>query len=147
MSDRAIADLCPKMQILAREFLAQCNNDSIFKQRQETVFIDQTYRCEADQNADYAKGRTEPGSIITNARYGQSPHNCVNADGTPGARAFDIALQNASGTLDWDSTDPAWQRAIAIGESLGLISGSTFHSLKDNPHFELPAWQTASAST
>ena len=147
MSDRSIRDLCPSLQILAGEFIAKCNDDPVFKVRELTAFIDQTYRCEADQNADYAKGRTVPGEIITNAQYGQSPHNCVNADGTPAARAFDFAIQNGNGTLDWNASDPAWQRAIAIGEGLGLVSGSTWHSLKDTPHFELPNWRTDSALT
>lgn len=134
MSDRALSDLHPDLQVLAQKFFAQCGVEGI------DAFPDQTYRCAADQNNDYARGRTAPGRIITNARYGQSPHNCTLPDGTPCARAFDFAIKDATGILDWDASDPAWRRAIEIGESLGLVSGSTWHTIKDSPHFELPNW-------
>ena len=141
MSDRNLNDLSAEMKPLAQEFLTKCNADPLFTAQGITVFVDQTYRSEADQNADYAKGRTTPGAIITNAQYGQSPHNCVDSDGNPAAKAFDIAIEDSDGSLDWDATDPLWRRAIKIGESLGLVSGSEFHSLKDNPHFELADWK------
>jgi peptidoglycan L-alanyl-D-glutamate endopeptidase CwlK len=137
MSDRDLSDLNPSLQPLCRSFLDQCSLAGI------NVFITQTYRNEADQNADYAQGRTTPGHIITNAQYGQSPHNCVDADGNPTAKAFDFAIKSPTGELDWDATDAAWTKAIQIGESLGLVSGSTWRcSLKDYPHFELPNWNS-----
>lgn len=135
MSDRSFSDLDIRLQSLAPQFEDNCKTAGI------DAFVDQTYRCECDQNADYAKGRTTPGKIITNARYGQSPHNCTLPDGTPAARAFDFAIQDATGVLDWDAGDSEWQAAIKIGEDLGLVSGSTFHSPKDSPHLELPNWQ------
>lgn len=136
MSDRNLADLDPRLQPLAQQFLANCSSAGI------DAFITQTYRCEADQNADYAKGRTEPGHIITNARYGQSPHNCTLPDGTPAARAFDFGIIDPTDKqCDWNPNDVLWKKAIAIGQALGLVSGSTFHSLKDSPHFELANWK------
>lgn len=138
MSDRLLSDLHPILQPLAQRFLDNCKAAGI------DAFIDQTYRNETDQNNDYAKGRTASGGIITNAQYGQSPHNCVDSDGNPAAKAFDFAIQDATGVLDWDASDPEWQAAIKIGEALGLISGSCFHSLVDSPHFELPNWKNKS---
>lgn len=136
MTDRLIADLDPALQSLAQQFIDQCKAAGI------DAFLDQTYRNEIDQNNDYAQGRTTPGAIITNAQYGQSPHNCTLPDGTAAARAFDFAIQNAQGVCDWDPSDSEWQAAIKIGEALGLVSGSTFHSPKDSPHLELPNWKT-----
>lgn len=141
MSDRDLSDLHPDLQPLAEQFLNMCHEQGI------DAFITDTYRCEVDQNKDFAIGRDangkviNPKAIITNARYGQSPHNCTLDDGAPGAKAFDFAIQDATGILDWDANDPEWQAAIKIGESIGLVSGSTFHSPIDSPHFELPNWR------
>lgn len=135
MGDRNISDLCPELQTLAQKFLDECKESGI------NAFLTETYRSCADQDDDYEQGRSMPGHIITNARGGQSPHNCTNPDGEPASKAFDFAIQDESGILDWDVSDTDWQRAIKIGESLGLVSGSTWH-MKDNPHLELPNWQT-----
>jgi peptidoglycan L-alanyl-D-glutamate endopeptidase CwlK len=138
MSDRNLSDLDPKLQPLCQQFLANCKTAGL------RAIITQTWRSYANQDADYACGRTAPGNIITNARGGLSPHNCTDdgtATGTPASKAFDFALyDDGDNALDWDASDPDWQKAIAIGEALGLISGSTWHSLKDSPHFELPNW-------
>ena len=135
MSDRDLNDLDPALLSLCQQWLDACHAQGI------NVFITQTYRSDAEQDADYAQGRTTPGNIITNAQAGQSAHNCTLEDGTPASAAFDFAIQGANGVLDWDASDPAWQTAISIGEGLGLVSGSTWHSIKDTPHFELPNWQ------
>ena len=132
MSDRNIADLDPVLQPLAQKFIETCKESGI------TVILTETYRSSADQDADYAKGRTTDGGIITNARGGQSPHNCTTDIGAPASKAFDFAIIADNGRLDWDASDAAWTTAISIGESLGLVSGSTWHSIKDWPHFELP---------
>ena len=136
MTDRILTDLAPELQPLAQQFIETCQSAGIH------AIIDQTYRSSAEQDADYASGRTAPGNIITNAKGGQSPHNCTLADGTPASRAFDFAIEGDNGILDWDASDLLWQKAISIGESLGLVSGSTFCGLVDNPHFEMPNWKT-----
>ncbi len=135
MSDRNIKDLHPDLQPLAQRFLDQCGGKGI------TAFLTETYRSSEDQDADYAQGRAKPGHIITNARGGESPHNTTDADGNPAACAFDFAIKNDDGTVDWDASDDDWQVAIRIGEGLGLVSGSTFHSIKDSPHMELANWK------
>lgn len=138
MPSRAIADLDPALQPLANQFIVQCLAEGI------NAFITQTYRSKGEQNADYAQGRSAPGHIITNAKGGESPHNCTLPDGTPAARAFDFGIKTAEGSLDWNASDAQWLRAIDIGEGLGLVSGSTWHSLKDSPHMELPNWNVVS---
>lgn len=149
MSDRAINDLAPAMQAMAQKFLYQCSVDPALAGYK--VFIDQTYRCEADQNAAYAKGRNAYGvvinkkQIITNAKYGESPHNCVDKDGNPAALAFDFAIETVDGKLDWNAGDPVWRRAIEIGTAMGLVSGASASfkaaHLVDSPHLELPHWR------
>lgn len=132
---RLTTDLSPELQPLCQQFLTSCKAVGI------NAFITETYRSPAEQDLDYAQGRTTPGNIITNARRGESPHNTTLVDGTPASKAFDFAIQTDSGELDWNASDSAWQIAIKIGEALGLISGSTFHSIKDAPHMELPNWE------
>lgn len=144
MASRDIKDLWHPMQGAADEFLAQCAASTALTGCK--VSLSQTYRSNAEQDADYARGRTEPGHIITNARAGQSPHNCTLPDGTPAAMAFDVAIAGPDGHLDWNADDDRWQAAIEIGESLGLVSGSTFHGIRDCPHFEMRGWH-APAST
>lgn len=138
MASRAICDLDPRLQPLCNQFLVQCLAEGI------NAFITCTYRSNEEQDADYQRGRTVPGSIITNARAGQSAHNCTAANAGPAARAYDFAIKTAEGSLDWDSSDGQWQRAIHIGESLGLSSGSCW-KMKDNPHFELKDWASLPA--
>lgn len=128
MSSRDINDLCAELQPLAKEFLAQCQAQGI------NVHIDCTYRSGEEQDEDYAKG-------VTKAKAGQSAHNCVDTQGNPAARAFDIYIQAQDSSLLWDTSDPLWQETVQIGEKLGLISGSTFSDIVDFPHFELPNWK------
>lgn len=138
MNDRLITHLDPALQSLCRQFLINCHTDGI------NAIITETYRSSADQDAYYAHGRTLSGHIITNARGGQSPHNYTLPDGSPGSKAFDFAIVGADGILDWDASNTSWQHAIKIGETLGLVSGSTFHSIKDSSHMELPNWKIIS---
>lgn len=137
MASRLISDLHPDLQPLCQQFLDNCAHTGM------KVGLCQTYRSSEEQDADYAKGRTAPGRIITNAKGGQSPHNCTLDDGTPAAKAFDFFIYNSDGsTLDWNAADDKWQKAISIGEALGLVSGSTF-KFKDTDHFELAGWKDA----
>jgi peptidoglycan LD-endopeptidase CwlK len=138
MSDRSILDLDPVLQPLAQQFFDRCAAVGL------QAIIIQTYRSVEEQDADYQQGRSAPGPIITDAQGGSSPHNCVDANGNPAARAFDFALYAPGGhSLDWVASDTQWKTAIEIVESLGLVSGSTFPGkLCDNDHAELSYWRT-----
>lgn len=137
MTDRTLADLHPDLQDLCEKFLNACQALGL------DVIITETYRSKGEQDADYAKGRTVDGKIITNARGGESPHNCTLPDGTPAAKAFDFAIKDDAGNLDWDASDSRWKQAISVGQCLGLTSGSTFHHISDSPHMEMPNWKNA----
>lgn len=138
MASRDPAEMHPDLQALWIEFKERCAVLKI------DVFLTCTYRSNAEQDADYAQGRTTPGHKITNAQAGQSAHNCtMNDDGvTPGARAFDFAIQlgDEGNELDWDADDPDWLNAIKCGEALGLVSGKNFPT-PDSDHLELTNWQ------
>lgn len=136
MTDRNITDLAPSMQILAQQFLDDCEAAHL------NVKIIQTYRSTAEQDALYQQGRTMPGKIVTHAQGGQSPHECVNADGTPGSRAIDFGVFTAAGQYVTDGTDPRYRQVGEIGKKLGLDYGGDWPEPKtDHDHLEMPGWQ------
>jgi len=93
------------------------------------LHITQGLRSYEDQAALYAKGRTSPGPIVTNAPPGHSWHSF--------GLAFDCAPFDLAGSPDWDVNHPAWGRIVDVGKNLGLFSGTQFTSLCDTPHFQL----------
>lgn len=138
MPSRLIADLHPQLQPLCQQFLDNCAHAGI------KVGLNCTYRSNAEQDVAYAQGRSAPGPVITNAKAGQSAHNFVLSDGTPASCAFDFFIYAPDGKhLDWDAKDATWQKVLKIGEALGLVSGSQWKSIKDNPHMELADWRNA----
>ena len=79
-----------------------------------------------EQNRLYAQGRTIPGSIITNARCGQSFHNF--------GVAFDCAFLVA-GRPSWSEIHP-WETLGKMGELIGLEWGGRWEKFEDRPHFQ-----------
>ncbi len=92
------------------------------------VRVIQGLRSWDEQAALYAKGRTAPGPVVTNADAGFSWHNY--------GLAVDLVPMTPLGP-DWSITHPTWQRMIAVGTSVGLVSGSVWRSFPDYPHFQL----------
>lgn len=103
---------------------------------QEVIIIrvTQGLRLYADQLKLWQQGRDSAGNIVdgskvvTNAAPGHSWHE------------FGLAVDVApfvDGVPDWNVNHPSWKRIIAVGESLGLFSGTEFNSICDTPHFQL----------
>lgn len=87
------------------------------------------------QNSLYAQGRTTKGSIVTNAKGGQSNHNyglavdfCLIIDGK-------TASWNEAKDFDADKVAD-WAEVVKIFKSYGWNWGGDFRSIKDSPHFE-----------
>ena len=97
-------------------------------------------RTVAEQDALYAKGRTAPGSIVTNAR-GKS-YSSMHQWGV----AFDFYLKmdiDGDGkTSDdvYNNATKAFNKVGAIGKKLGLEWGGDWRSIKDLPHLQLSTW-------
>lgn len=100
-----------------------------------------TLRTDAEQAALYAKGRTAPGKIVTNAKPGWSWHNW--------ALAFDIVLikdTNGDGTFDkasWETNvdfdgdgKAEWAEIVHLAKAFGWEWGGDFKSFPDYPHFQ-----------
>jgi peptidoglycan LD-endopeptidase CwlK len=94
-----------------------------------------TLRTFEEQQAIYNQGRTTKGSIVTNAKPGQSLHNY--------GLAVDIAFV-INGTesswdvkADWNKNKEAdWMECVAIFKKYGWEWGGSWVSFKDLPHFQ-----------
>jgi peptidoglycan L-alanyl-D-glutamate endopeptidase CwlK len=113
--------LHPELLQIAQEFEKRCKAAGL------NVLITETYRTKQEQDALYAKGRTAPGNIVTNAKYPKSPH-CWGV-------AFDFC-RNVRG-CEYDDSDGFFRKCGEIGKSLGLAWGGDFRSFVDKPHLEL----------
>lgn len=124
INSRKIEDLHPRVQNLARALIDKALTEGI------QLLVTSTYRDFEAQAALYAKGRTQPGNKVTNARPGQSWHNW--------RVAFDV-VPIRNGKPVWGTTGEdlkLWQRVGALGKSVGLEWGGDWKSFKDFPHFQ-----------
>ena len=94
------------------------------------VEVVQGLRTFAEQDELYAKGRTQPGSIVTQARGGESNHN------------FGLAVDLCPFTNDkpdWNAPMSVWAAIGAAAEGRGLEWGGQWKKFLDKPHVQLPA--------
>ncbi|MED3562791.1 M15 family metallopeptidase [Bacillus xiapuensis] len=101
-----------------------------------TVVITDGFRSAEDQDQLYQKGRTTAGTIVTNARGGESYHNY--------GLAVDFALKTSSGNVIWDRNYdgnqngiPDWNEVVAIAKNLGFQWGGDWAQFKDYPHLQM----------
>jgi peptidoglycan LD-endopeptidase CwlK len=120
-SETNIATLHPKAQESARKFLKRLKDGGI------NARILSGTRTYAEQDALYAKGRTQPGSIVTNAQGGESNHNF--------AIAWDIGIFTSDGTYLPES--PLYNQAAQVGLLPELEWGGNWTTFKDRPHYQL----------
>ena len=135
-NEKSIARLHPQVRGLIRRFI----NDVYIKHQVQLVIV-QDYRTYAQQDALYAKGRTTSGSIVTNAKGGQSNHNF--------ALAVDVFPLWDDGKLHMDTQSDKKNSEIlrqisSVGKSIGLEWGGDWNSIVDNPHFQLKTGKTMS---
>ena len=113
-----------------------------------TIQFVQGLRSMAEQAVLYAKGRDangnviDQGSVVTNAKPGQSMHNY--------GVAFDVCVV-VNGQEDWNMDYPdLWEKMGELGESIGLEWGGHWTGWQDHPHFQLVfghIWQDFEAGT
>jgi peptidoglycan L-alanyl-D-glutamate endopeptidase CwlK len=93
------------------------------------VEVVQGLRTYKEQDDLYAKGRTTPGPIVTQARGGQSNHN------------FGLAVDLCPFTNDkpdWNAPMSVWAAIGAAAEAHGLEWGGQWKKFLDKPHVQLP---------
>ena len=101
-------------------------------------------RTAKEQDALYAKGRTAPGSRVTNARGKDAKST------RQWGVAVDIVIDmDADKDGDVDIRDLYNVKLLnvvgKIGESIGLEWGGSWKSIVDKPHFQLPDWGSTPA--
>jgi hypothetical protein len=104
-------------------------------ERGYTMTVTDGVRTVAQQQALYAKGRTAPGGIVTNAdgivkKSNHQPHS----DGL--GHAVDMCFV-VNGQPSWDASLP-WSLYGQIAKNEGCVWGGDWHSISDRPHIELP---------
>jgi len=109
MASRNLADIHPDLHPLAEEFLDKCRAADL------DILVTCTYRSAQEQDRLYAKGRTEPGKIVTTDKGGHSDHNFM-LNGKPAAKAFDI-VPLVKGKPIRDTSHPTWQTIAHIWRS------------------------------
>jgi len=121
INSRSLDDLIPPARQRVDSFLYAAKAKGI------DLLITSTYRDLESQDALYAQGRTTPGSIVTNAKGGQSFHNyrC----------AIDI-VPLVNGKADWNGSHPVWAEIGEIGKECGLDWAGEWKSFKELAHFQ-----------
>lgn len=117
----------PKVQVMTQDFLIKCKKSGY------NVIITSTYRDEHEQNALYAQGRTTPGNVVTNAKFGDSLHNYKVA--------IDFAPVDAQGNIPWNDKK-LFMKIADIGVSCGFEAGAYWTSFLDLPHLQYTAGYT-----
>ena len=116
----------PQLQELANKLIFEC------KKKGFTVKLGECFRSVSEQNALYAKGRTEPGNIVTNAKG--TSYSSMHQWGV----AFDVIRNDGKGA--YNDNDGWFSKVGKIGKALGLEWGGDWVSPVDKPHFQLPQW-------
>jgi LysM repeat protein/GH24 family phage-related lysozyme (muramidase) len=111
--------------------LAECVNGmaTALEKRSILIRITDGIRTFEEQDALYAKGRTQQGKIVTHARGGYSNHNY--------GLAVDV-VPMVNGKPDWGVAEEVWKAIGEAGQGAGLEWGGTWKKLVDKPHFQLP---------
>lgn len=105
------------------------------------VRIVQGLRTKDEQDALYAQGRTKPGQIVTNARFGQSYH-CFGL-AIDFAIMYDKDNNGSFEVLSWDTNYDFdkdgvkdWQEVVSEFRIRGFDWGGLWSKIVDNPHLE-----------
>lgn len=107
--------------------LKQCEKKGIY------LIITEGFRTKEYQDELYAKGRTKPGKIVTNAKG-----NSYSSQHQWGI-AFDIAINDTK--LLYDEKTIRKVAKIAKSSKVGLGWGGDWKSIVDTPHFYLKKWE------
>ncbi len=128
---RDISQLHPKLQDLIYDLKAECEKQGL------KIGISECLRTKEEQDRLYAKGRTQEGSIVTNAK-GET-YSSMHQWGI----AFDFFRNDGKGI--YNNEDKFFNKVGKIGRGLGLEWGGDWKSIIDLPHFQLPDWGSTTA--
>lgn len=144
MASRDLMHVHPAMRPQVCAWLAKCAAEGL------GVIVVCTYRSDAEQAAEFARGRTVSSGIdvtdkrplgrtVTSARPGQSAHNFV-LNGIPAALAVDYGVI-VNGRYDREGKHPHWRKAGELAQTFDLdwygAPGAPFFEM---PHVQSPLW-------
>ena len=119
--------LChPRLQKLITQLTSECANAGL------PIKIGESFRSVAEQDALYAQGRTQPGSIVTNAKgssYSSQHQWGIAAD-----------FYRADGKGAYNESGDYFKKVGELAKNLGLGWGGDWKSIVDKPHVYLPDW-------
>ena len=124
---RNISQLHPRLQVAVSKLKAQFPN----------IGIGECFRTVAEQDALYAKGRTAPGNIVTNAKGStySSQHQ------------WGIAVDFFKNVAGHEYDDTSFFNAVgAYAKSIGLGWGGDWKNPVDRPHLYLPDWGSTTST-
>ncbi len=121
--------LHPWLDYKLERLLKKCAEKGIY------LIITEGFRTKEYQDKLYAKGRTAPGKIVTNARG--SSYSSQHMWGI----AFDIAINDSKLLYNTRYI----QKVADIAKDIGLGWGGDWTSFKDTPHFYLKKWGSTTA--
>ena len=123
-SEKRLQRLHPALASAVRAVIADLEDRDI------GVEVVQGLRTFEEQDELFAKGRTKPGPIVTQARGGKSNHNfglaadlCPFTDDKP----------------DWNAPIAAWAAIGTTAMAHGLEWGGQWKKFLDKPHVQLPS--------
>lgn len=116
--------LHPNLRYKLNKLLKLCDKSGI------GIIITEGFRTKGYQNMLYAKGRTEKGNIVTNAKG--SSYSSQHQWGI----AFDIAINDKKNTYNVRMIGKVAQ----LAKKCNLCWGGDWKSFQDNPHFYLGKW-------
>lgn len=131
---RDFSALHPDLQKQATLLKAKCAAVGI------NILFSECVRTKAEQDALYAKGRTAPGSIVTNAKgstyssqhqWGIAVDFYIDMDIDGDGQKADDAFNNSTGLFN---------KVGAMATEIGLGWGGNWTSFVDTPHLYLPDW-------
>lgn len=126
INSRDLGELNPTVQAKCKAFIQLCKEAGI------DVLITSTYRDDESQDALYAKGRTAPGPIVTNAKGGESFHNY--------RVAFDF-VPIVDGKAQWNDSK-LFECCGKLAESVGLEWAGKWAHFKELAHCQLTGGKT-----
>ncbi|MGK7346285.1 MAG: M15 family metallopeptidase [Candidatus Nitrospinota bacterium M3_3B_026] len=123
---RKLSDLLPIVERAARA------HDAFMLAEGIELITTCSYRSYEEQAELFARGRTKPGAVVTQADAGRSPHQY---------RVARDVVPVVGGKAVWDDWE-LWERIGETGEALGFEWGGRWEAFRDAPHFQLTADMT-----
>lgn len=118
--------LTPLVERKANDVLAE------MKSLGHEMRIVEGFRSIERQNQLYAQGRTNPGSIVTNAKAGESFHN------------YGVAVDFVFRKEGYNATEQQWRLFGLVGKKHGFEWGGDWVGFIDRPHLEMRLGYTLS---